>query len=62
MNASPGAAVGRVVFDSHVAVEWAERGYDEQCRVAGPAGVPMTPAGGAGSPSAPTTPAAQGTS
>jgi pyruvate,orthophosphate dikinase len=26
MNASPGAAVGRVVFDSHVAVEWAERG------------------------------------
>ncbi len=26
MNASPGAAVGRAVFDSHTAVEWAERG------------------------------------
>ncbi len=26
MNASPGAAVGRVVFDSHTAVEWADRG------------------------------------
>lgn len=26
MNASPGAAVGRVVFDSVTAVEWAERG------------------------------------
>jgi pyruvate,orthophosphate dikinase len=26
MNASPGAAVGRVVFDSATAVEWAERG------------------------------------
>ncbi|MGN0062771.1 MAG: pyruvate, phosphate dikinase, partial [Nocardioides sp.] len=26
MNASPGAAVGRVVFDSPTAVEWAERG------------------------------------
>ncbi len=26
MNASPGAAVGRVVFDSDTAVEWAERG------------------------------------
>jgi len=26
MNASPGAAVGKVVFDSHTAVEWAERG------------------------------------
>ena len=26
MNASPGAAVGKVVFDSHHAVEWAERG------------------------------------
>jgi pyruvate,orthophosphate dikinase len=28
MNASPGAAVGRVVFDSNTAVEWAERGED----------------------------------
>ncbi len=28
MNASPGAAVGRVVFDSGTAVEWAERGED----------------------------------
>ena len=28
MNASPGAAVGKVVFDSHAAVEWAERGDD----------------------------------
>ncbi len=28
MNASPGAAVGRVVFDSDTAVEWAERGED----------------------------------
>jgi pyruvate, orthophosphate dikinase len=26
MNASPGAAVGRIVFSSEVAVEWAERG------------------------------------
>ncbi len=26
MNASPGAAVGKVVFDSHAAVEWAGRG------------------------------------
>jgi pyruvate,orthophosphate dikinase len=26
MNASPGAAVGKAVFDSHTAVEWAERG------------------------------------
>jgi pyruvate, orthophosphate dikinase len=26
MNASPGAAVGRAVFDSNTAVEWAERG------------------------------------
>ncbi len=26
MNASPGAAVGRAVFDSHTAVEWADRG------------------------------------
>ncbi len=26
MNASPGAAVGRVVFDSRTAVEWTERG------------------------------------
>jgi pyruvate,orthophosphate dikinase len=26
MNASPGAAVGKVVFDSDTAVEWAERG------------------------------------
>lgn len=26
MNASPGAAVGKVVFDSHAAVEWTERG------------------------------------
>ena len=28
MNASPGAAVGRAVFDSHTAAEWAERGED----------------------------------
>ncbi|MEP7089185.1 MAG: pyruvate, phosphate dikinase, partial [Nocardioidaceae bacterium] len=28
MNASPGAAVGRVVFDSDTAVEWAERGEE----------------------------------
>ena len=28
MNASPGAAVGKVVFDSTTAVEWAERGED----------------------------------
>jgi pyruvate,orthophosphate dikinase len=28
MNASPGAAVGKVVFDSATAVEWAERGED----------------------------------
>ena len=28
MNASPGAAVGRAVFDSDTAVEWAERGED----------------------------------
>ncbi|MGH3330659.1 MAG: pyruvate, phosphate dikinase [Nocardioidaceae bacterium] len=28
MNASPGAAVGRVVFDSTTAVEWADRGED----------------------------------
>jgi pyruvate,orthophosphate dikinase len=28
MNASPGAAVGKVVFDSHTAVEWAGRGED----------------------------------
>ena len=28
MNASPGAAVGKIVFDSHTAVEWAERGED----------------------------------
>jgi pyruvate, orthophosphate dikinase len=28
MNASPGAAVGRVVFDSTTAVEWAARGDD----------------------------------
>ena len=28
MNASPGAAVGKVVFDSRTAVEWAERGED----------------------------------
>jgi pyruvate,orthophosphate dikinase len=28
MNASPGAAVGKVVFDSDTAVEWAERGED----------------------------------
>jgi pyruvate,orthophosphate dikinase len=28
MNASPGAAVGKVVFDSAAAVEWAERGED----------------------------------
>jgi pyruvate, orthophosphate dikinase len=28
MNASPGAAVGKVVFDSSAAVEWAERGED----------------------------------
>ncbi|MCU1678767.1 MAG: pyruvate phosphate dikinase, partial [Frankiales bacterium] len=26
INASPGAAVGKAVFDSHVAAEWAERG------------------------------------
>ncbi|MGH3364080.1 MAG: pyruvate, phosphate dikinase, partial [Nocardioidaceae bacterium] len=26
MNASPGAAVGKAVFDSHTAVEWSERG------------------------------------
>ncbi len=26
MNASPGAAVGKAVFDSHTAVEWAEKG------------------------------------
>ncbi|HET6668041.1 MAG TPA: pyruvate, phosphate dikinase [Intrasporangium sp.] len=28
MNASPGAAVGKVVFDSDTAVEWAEKGDD----------------------------------
>jgi pyruvate, orthophosphate dikinase len=28
MNASPGAAVGKVVFDSDTAVEWAQRGDD----------------------------------
>jgi len=28
MNASPGAAVGKIVFDSHTAVEWADRGED----------------------------------
>ena len=28
MNASPGAAVGKAVFDSTTAVEWAERGHD----------------------------------
>ncbi|QNN51433.1 pyruvate, phosphate dikinase [Nocardioides mesophilus] len=28
MNASPGAAVGKAVFDSSTAVEWAERGED----------------------------------
>ncbi|HEV7875851.1 MAG TPA: pyruvate, phosphate dikinase [Nocardioides sp.] len=28
MNASPGAAVGKVVFDSDTAVEWADRGED----------------------------------
>ncbi len=28
VNASPGAAVGKVVFDSETAVEWAERGED----------------------------------
>jgi len=28
MNASPGAAVGKVVFDSDTAVEWVERGED----------------------------------
>src|SRR5688500_11023194 len=28
MNASPGAAVGKCVFDSDTAVEWAERGED----------------------------------
>ncbi len=28
MNASPGAAVGKVVFDSDTAVEWAEQGED----------------------------------
>ncbi|WP_426245255.1 pyruvate, phosphate dikinase [Nocardioides sp. LHG3406-4] len=28
MNASPGAAVGRIVFDSDTAVEWAGRGED----------------------------------
>ncbi len=28
MNASPGAAVGKVVFDSDTAVEWAEEGED----------------------------------
>ena len=28
MNASPGAAVGKVVFDSTAAVEWAQRGED----------------------------------
>jgi pyruvate, orthophosphate dikinase len=28
MNASPGAAVGKVVFDSTAAVEWADRGED----------------------------------
>ncbi|MGA8247774.1 MAG: pyruvate, phosphate dikinase [Nocardioides sp.] len=28
MNASPGAAVGRAVFDSDTAVEWADRGED----------------------------------
>jgi pyruvate,orthophosphate dikinase len=28
MNASPGAAVGRIVFDTPTAVEWAERGED----------------------------------
>ncbi|MGL5811518.1 MAG: pyruvate, phosphate dikinase [Nocardioides sp.] len=28
MNASPGAAVGKVVFDSETAVEWSERGED----------------------------------
>ncbi|GAB2886672.1 pyruvate, phosphate dikinase [Nocardioides pacificus] len=28
MNASPGAAVGRAVFNSHTAAKWAERGED----------------------------------
>ena len=28
MNASPGAAVGKAVFDSDTAVEWADRGED----------------------------------
>ena len=28
MNASPGAAVGRAVFDSATAVKWAERGEE----------------------------------
>ncbi|HLN76162.1 MAG TPA: pyruvate, phosphate dikinase, partial [Nocardioidaceae bacterium] len=28
MNASPGAAVGKAVFDSHTAFEWGERGED----------------------------------
>ncbi|GAB2760043.1 pyruvate, phosphate dikinase [Nocardioides pakistanensis] len=28
MNASPGAAVGKAVFDSHTAVEWSDRGED----------------------------------
>ena len=28
VNASPGAAVGKVVFDSHTAAEWAARGED----------------------------------
>ena len=28
MNASPGAAVGKIVFDTATAVEWAERGED----------------------------------
>ena len=28
MNASPGAAVGRVVFDWHTAVDWAEKGEE----------------------------------
>jgi pyruvate,orthophosphate dikinase len=28
MNASPGAAVGKIVFDSDTAVEWADRGED----------------------------------
>ncbi len=28
MNASPGAAVGKIVFDTPTAVEWAERGED----------------------------------